>query len=455
MEDLFTQAAARRAPLADRMRPRTLDDFYGQDHLVGPGRLLRRAIQADRMTSSIFYGPPGCGKTTLASILAETTSSAFVKLNAVTTGVAEVREVLEEARKRQSHYGKSTYLLLDECHRWSKAQSDSILPAVEKGIICFIGSTTENPMISMTPALVSRCRIFQFFPLSEEHIKRAVRRALSDEENGLGRMRTDFSTEALDHIAYVANGDVRSALNAVELAVLTTPPSPDGVIHIDLPIAEESIQQRVLQMDESYFYDMLSAFCKCLRGSDPDAALSWYARMIHGGVDPRIIVRRLIAHASEDIGLACPDAMVQAVTAGQALEMVGMPEAGLSLCQAICFLCSCPKSNAIVAAKDASMKDAAELPHSAVPLHLQDTSYKGSERIRAGEGYRYPHNYPGHYIFQEYAPRESEGKTYYEPSDQGFEVQIRQWRKEREETGRQNAIDYPPPGGKKEGKHQA
>jgi len=443
MQDLLSNAAHRSAPLADRMRPQTLEDFFGQSHLVGPGRLLRRAIQADRMTSSIFYGPPGCGKTTLASILANTTQSAFVKLNAVTSGVGDVRDVIAEAEDRLRLYGKSTYLLLDECHRWSKAQSDSILPAVEKGTICFIGSTTENPMISMTPALVSRCRIFQFKALSVEDVKRALERAIRDEERGLGRMRLDVTEDAMHHIADVANGDVRSALNALELAVLTTLPDSDGVIRVTLEVAEESIQQRVIQLDESYFYDMLSAFCKSLRGSDADAALAWYARMIHGGVDPRIIVRRLIAHASEDIGMAAPDAMLQAVAAGQALEMVGMPEAGLSLCQAIIFLCSAPKSNSVVMAKDQAMADAEALPHHPVPIHLQDTHYKGAERLGCGEGYRYPHDYPGHYIFQEYGPVECRDRKYYIPSDQGFEQRVRQLQAQREEFGRMNAKSNP------------
>ena len=284
--------AAPASPLADRMRPRTLDEFIGQGHIIGPGRLLRRAIEADRLTSSIFYGPPGSGKTTLASIIARATSAAFVQLNAVTSGVADVREVLKAAKERRVMTGQATYLLLDECHRWSKAQSDSILPAIEQGLIRFIGSTTENPMVAMTPAIVSRCRVFQFRPLTEADVILAMRRALADKERGFGNVRVDMAQEAFQHIARIANGDVRTALGAVELAVRTTPAAEDGAIHIDLSVAEESIQKPMLRCDESLYYDMLSAFCKSLRGSDSDAALAWFARLLYAGVDPRLIMRR-------------------------------------------------------------------------------------------------------------------------------------------------------------------
>lgn len=315
---LFEQNEQKLSPLADRMRPRTLDEFYGQEQIVGPGRLLRRAIEADRLTSCIFWGPPGCGKTTLAGVIAQSTHAAFVRLNAVTCGVNDVREELKKARDRRSLYGQATYLLLDECHRWNKAQSDSILPAMEEGLIRFIGSTTENPMISMTPAIVSRCRIFAFEPLGEHHVKQALLHALQDEERGLGAMRATIDEDALSHIVRVAGGDVRTALNALELAVLTTPTGPEG-IHITLGIAEESIQKPVLRCDETQMYDMLSAFCKSMRGSDSDAALLWCSRLLYAGLDPRVIARRVMAHASEDVGLANPIAMLQAVAAGQAL----------------------------------------------------------------------------------------------------------------------------------------
>ena len=421
----------RLAPLADRMRPRTLAEFIGQEQIVGEGKLLRRAIEADRLTSSIFWGPPGTGKTTLASIIAETTRAAFVKLNAVTSGVADVREVLKTAEERLKLYGQTTYLLLDECHRWSKAQSDSILPAIERGVIRFIGSTTENPMIAMTPAIVSRCRLFHFEPLSIADVKAAIRRALEDPQRGYGAQDVRIDADALEHIAQVANGDARSALNALELAVLTTPMEADGSTHITLAVAEESIQSRVVQMDESMFYDMLSAFCKSLRGSDSDAALAWFARMIYGGVDPRIIVRRLIVHASEDVGLANPMAMLQAVAAGQALEHIGMPEASLSISQAIIAVCESPKSNSAAVAVERAMEDARKGGFQSVPPHLRDTHYKGAEKFGSGAGYKYPHDYPGHWVEQDYAPLEASSMPYYVPSQQGFEQNIRKIRAQR------------------------
>lgn len=413
------------APLADRMRPRTLDEFIGQRHLVGEGRLLRRAIEADRLTSSIFYGPPGCGKTTLASIIARATSAAFVQLNAVTSGVADVRDVLKAAKERRMLTGQATYLLLDECHRWSKAQSDSILPAIEGGTIRFIGSTTENPMVAMTPAIVSRCRVFQFFPLTEADVMSAMGRALADPERGFGKLAVDMAPEAMRHIAHVANGDVRMALGAVELAVLTTPAGADGKIHVDLAVAEESIQKPMLRCDESLYYDMLSAFCKSLRGSDSDAALAWFARLLYAGVDPRLIMRRVLAHASEDVGMANPMALQQAVAAYQALEAVGMPEARLAIAQAIIAVCESPKSNSVSAAVDAAMADAAKGGFGPVPLHLRDTHYAGSDRLGSGKGYLYPHDFPGHWVRQEYMPPEVRGRTYYHPTEMGHEDVIR------------------------------
>lgn len=411
-------------PLADRMRPSTLDGFFGQEHLLGRGRLLRRAIEADRLTSSIFYGPPGCGKTTLAHIIASMTQSAFVRLNAVTSGVQDVREVLKEAADRQKLYGKSTYLLLDECHRWNKAQSDSILPAIEQGLIRFIGSTTENPMISMTPAIVSRCRVFAFEPLQAKDVEKALNAALQDEANGLKKMNVRMDQDAMRHIVEVANGDVRMALNALELAALTTP-TENGMIRITLPIAEESIQKPVVRCDDTLFYDMLSAFCKSLRGSDSDAALLWFSRLLYAGADPRMLARRIIAHASEDVGLANPDAMVQAVTAAQALEMIGMPEARLSLTQAIIAVCESPKSNSVVMAMDAARADAERGDLGAVPAHLRDTHYAGYEKLGNGEGYLYPHDFDGHYVKQNYMPEGFENTVYYRPGSLGFEKEIR------------------------------
>ena len=425
MDDLFTRQAQRNAPLADRMRPRNLDEFIGQDHIVGPGRLLRRAIETDSLQSSIFFGPPGCGKTTLAAIVANSTHSAFVKMNAVTAGVKELREVLAEAESQLKLYGRPTYLLLDECHRWSKAQSDALLPALETGVVRFIGSTTENPMIAMTGAIVSRCRLFQFYPLSVEDVKKSMLTALADRERGLGDYHAQVDPEALDHIARIANGDARAALNAIELAVRTTKPV-DGVIHITAEVAAESIQKKVMKCDEQQYYDMLSAFCKSLRGGDSDAAIAWFARLIYGGVDPRIICRRLIAHASEDIGLANPQAMVQAVAAAQALELIGLPEARLSIIQAIIFLCESPKSNGVVMALDAAFRDAEAIPDQPVPIHLRDTSFRGADKLGHGKGYKYPHDFPGHVVEQEYMPPSVKGKRYYIPGELGSEGKIRQ-----------------------------
>ncbi|HIS86238.1 MAG TPA: replication-associated recombination protein A [Candidatus Faecivicinus avistercoris] len=430
MEDLFSFAASAResAPLADRMRPRTLDEFVGQAHIVGTGRLLRRAIEAGRLTSSIFWGPPGTGKTTLASIIAGGAGAEFARLNAVTSGVSDVRAVIADAQERLKLYGRPTYLLLDECHRWSKAQSDSILPAIERGTIRFIGSTTENPTIAMTPAIVSRCRLFQFYPLSDGDVRAAVLRAITDAERGYGAQDVRVDEDALDHIVRMAGGDARSALNALELAVLTTPMEVDGSTHVTLDVAQESIQSRATKMDESMLYDMLSAFCKSMRGSDSDAALAWFARMVQADVDPRIVVRRVIVHASEDVGLANPMAMLQAEAAWRALESVGMPEARLPIAQAIIAVCESPKSDSVVAAVSRAFADAEENGVRSVPVHLRDTHYRGAAQLGFGEGYRYPHDYPGHWVAQEYAPSEARGFPYYVPGELGFEREIRQLR---------------------------
>ncbi len=426
MENLLSENLVKNAPLADRMRPRTLDEFVGQRHIVGEGKLLRRAIESDRLQSSIFFGPPGTGKTTLAAVVAAATGGAFAKLNAVTAGVKELRELVGQAEQRLQLYGQPTYLLLDECHRWSRTQSDSLLPALEKGTVRFIGSTTENPMIAMTSAIVSRCRVFQFYPLTAEDVETAVLRALCDEERGFGKLAVTLDDDALHTISAIANGDCRNALNALELAVLTTPADETGRIHVTRGIAAESSQRKVIKCDEQLFYDMLSAFCKSLRGGDSDAALAWFARLVYAGVDPRIIARRLIAHASEDVGLANPQAMVQAVTAATALEHIGMPEAALSLTQAIVFICESPKSNSVVCAKDAALCDAEHSFDEPVPVYLRDTAYAGAKKLGHGIGYRYPHDYPGHWVAQEYMPPSLRGRRYYEPSDQGQEAKIRE-----------------------------
>ncbi len=418
-------------PLADRMRPKTLDDFIGQEHIVGPGRLLRRAIMADKLTSSIFYGPPGCGKTSLASVIARMTKASFVRMNAVTSGVADVREVLKEADERRRMYGKATYLLLDECHRWSKAQSDSILPAIEEGLIRFIGSTTENPMIAMTPAIVSRCRVFAFEPLTEKDIETALRRAIADEADGLGAMNVTVDDDALRHWIRSSSGDIRMALNALELAALTTP-TVGGQIHITLEIAEDSIQKPVIKVDESLYYDMLSAFCKSLRGSDSDAALLWCSRLLYAGCDPRLIARRIIAHASEDVGLANPQAMLTAVAAAQALEFIGLPEARLPLTQAIITVCESEKSNSVVLAMERAQADAERGQLGQVPEHLRDSHYAGHERINDTSGYLYPHDFPGHWVRQNYMPEGFENTVYYRPGTLGYEAGIRKKKEQNE-----------------------
>ncbi len=411
------------APLADRMRPRTLEEFVGQEELVGEGRLLRRAIMADKLQSSIFWGPPGCGKTTLAHIIAGMTGSRFEKLNAVTSGVADVRKVLKEAEERRIRMGQATYLLLDECHRWSKAQSDSILPAIESGLIRFIGSTTENPMVSMTPAIVSRCRLFAFKPLDAPAILTALEHALHDEERGYGRYKVQCGDGALSYIARMSNGDLRTALSALELAFLTTAEDADGAKRITLEVAQESVQKPIMKLDESLYYDMLSAFIKSMRGSDPDAALLWFARLMYAGVDPRLIVRRIIVHASEDVGLADPVAMLQAHAASNALETVGMPEARIPIAQAILAICMAEKSNSVVDALGAAEADAQNGNYSAVPEYLRDQSYV--QPHEKTDGYQYPHNFPDHFVRQTYMPNGYENRVYYHPSDQGSEAKLK------------------------------
>lgn len=420
---------AAQPPLADRMRPRTLEEFIGQGHLLAEGRLLRRAIQADRLQSSIFWGPPGCGKTTLASIIAHMTNSVFEKLNAVTSGVADVRKVLKEAEERRTRYGRVTYLLLDECHRWSKAQSDSILPAIESGLVKFIGSTTENPMASMTPAIVSRCRVFQFEPLTTDDVVEALERALADPERGYGRHEVRCEDGALRYMARVAGGDVRTALGALELAFLTTPEEEDPETGrpfrlITLSAAQESVQKPMLKLDEDLYYDMLSAFIKSMRGSDPNAALLWFSRMLYAGVDPKLIVRRMVVHASEDVGLADPLAMLQAQAAVTALEFVGMPEARIPIAQAIIAICLAEKSNSVVTAIDAAMEDAQKGSFSAVPVYLRDHSYSAPHLD--SPDYLYPHNFPGHFVRQTYLPEGYENAVYYHPSEQGHEAKLKQ-----------------------------
>lgn len=427
--DFFSSGIEKRAPLADRMRPKSLDTFLGQQHIVGEGSLLRRAILADKLGSCIFWGPPGVGKSTLAEIIAHTTGSDFYKLNAVTSGVKDVREVIDRARENLRLHGRESFLLLDECHRWSKSQSDSVLPAMEKGIIKLIGSTTENPAAAMTSAIVSRCRLFEFYPLSGEDIRQALSRAVQDKENGYGLLTLDVAAEAADLWAARANGDVRTALNALELAVLTTTPDADGTIHIDLEIAEQSIQKRALRMDDNEYYDMLSAFCKSLRGSDSDAALFWYYSMIEGGVDPRVPVRRMIAHASEDVGLANPSVLNQCIAAMQALNFNGLPEANLNVTQAIIYLCESPKSNSVVVAMNKAQSAAKKAHRQAVPAYLQDGNFERAKHEKKSGEYKYAHDYPHHYVEQQYLPDEFRDAVFYEPGNLGYEQKIHAYRR--------------------------
>ena len=416
--NLFYENLSKNAPLAERMRPRTLDEFVGQAHLAKKGSLLRRAIEVDRLGSCIFYGPPGTGKTTLASIVANTTGSEFRILNAVTSGVADAKKIIEEAKTNLELYGKKTYLMLDECHRWSKAQSDAVLEAIEKGYIIFIGSTTENPYVSMTRAIASRCRIFEFKPLTKQDISKVIERAIKDKERGFGELDITLSKEALDHFILTSGGDARVALGNLELAVLSTKPVK-GKISIDIDIAKECTTGRNLSLDTDIFYDMLSAFCKSLRGSDADAALYWSRRMIKAGVDPLIIARRLIAHSSEDVGLANSQALVVSVSAMQALKEMGIPEGLIPLSHAIIYVCMSPKSNSVITAMGLADEDVEKTFNGAVPDHLKNYNYANEKR----EAYKYPHLYGG-YVDQQYLPTEIKDHVYYIPSQNGSEKSI-------------------------------
>ena len=416
------------APLAERMRPRTLDEFLGQGKIVGQGSLLRRAIAADKLGSCIFYGPPGTGKTTLANIIAENTNAAFVKLNAVTSGVADAKKVIDEARDRLRMYGKRTYLLLDECHRWNKAQSDSVLQAIEQGYIIFIGSTTENPYVSMTRAIVSRCRIFSFSRLSDKDIRAGLERAVKDKERGLGNMNLEVSDEALSHLAWASAGDMRTALNALELAALTTHADSDGVIRVGKEEAEQSIQQKALSMTEDMYYDMISAFIKSMRGSDSNAALYWAERLIEAGCDPMLIGRRIMIHACEDVGMADPNAIVVATSCVQAFEKIGLPEGRIPLAEGIIYVSEAPKSNKVVEALGGAENAVKNIKHETVPLYLRDPNYKGDDEKVSG--YKYPHSYGG-WVKQQYLPDEIKDAIFYEPTDNGFEKVIKERQEKR------------------------
>lgn len=416
MSTISEELNVNNTPLAERMRAQTLEEFVGQKHIVGKDSLIRRALKVNRLGSCIFYGPPGVGKTTLAFIIAKSLDLEYKKLNAVSSGVADAKKVIEQARSNFELTGKSTVLILDECHRWNKAQSDSVLEAVERGYITFIGTTTENPHISMTPAIVSRCRIFKFLPLAVDDIKDALIRAIKDKARGYGRLNIKADMDAINHIAMFSNGDLRSAYNALELAVTTTPLSKDNSIHIDKLVASQCIQQPIISIDENLYYDMLSAFCKSLRGSDTDAALYYAERLIKAGCDPLLICRRLIAHASEDVGMADSNAALLAMVAMNAVKNLGMPEGNIPLAHAIIYVCEAEKSNSVVEALNAAKYDAEFNPDDNIPEHLKNYHYD----VDNPPEYKYPHDYGG-YVKQQYLPDKLKDRIYYKPSNNGRE----------------------------------
>lgn len=411
-------------PLAARMRPRNLDEFVGQSHILAPGQLLRRAIEADRIQSLIFYGPPGTGKTSLAQIIANQTKSQFERLSGVESNVSDMRRVLTSAANRLENKGQSTLLFVDEIHRFNKSQQDVLLPDVESGVVRLIGATTHNPFFFVNSPLVSRSQIFELQPLGENDLLKLLERALADEERGLGFMKIKADSEALQHLAKVADGDARKVLNSLEIAALTTPPSNDGFIHISLNIAEQCIQKKaiVYDGDGDAHYDTISAFIKSMRGSQPDAALYWLAKMIHAGEDPRFITRRIVICAAEDVGLADPMALVLANAAHQAAEFVGWPEARIPIAEAAIYIATANKSNSAITSIDAALEDVRSGRTLPVPEHLRDAHYSGAKRLGHGEDYKYAHDYPGHFVAQDHL---GAAKTYYTPTDQGVEKKIK------------------------------
>ena len=415
------------SPLASRLRPKTLEEVVGQQHIIGKDKLLYRAIKADKLSSIIFYGPPGTGKTTLAKVIANTTSANFTQINATVAGKKDMEEVVRQAKDNQGMYGKKTILFVDEIHRFNKGQQDYLLPFVEDGTLILIGATTENPYFEVNGALISRSSIFELKPLEKEDIRKLIMRALTDEERGMGSYHAIIDEDALEFLADICGGDARNALNAIELGVLTTERSEDGKIHITIDVVSECIQKRVVRYDKGgdNHYDTISAFIKSMRGSDPDAAVFYLAKMLYAGEDVKFIARRIMICASEDVGNADPMAISVAVAAAQAVERVGMPEAQIILSQAVLYVATAPKSNSAVNAIVAA--NAAVRAHkTTVPSHLQDAHYKGSANLGRGTGYKYAHDYPNHYVEQQYLPEEIKDMQFYEPSDMGYEKEIQE-----------------------------
>ncbi len=417
------------SPLAARMRPRTLDEVVGQEHIIGKDKLLYRAIQADKISSIIFYGPPGTGKTTLAKVIANTTSAEFTQINATVAGKKDMEEVVAKAKDLQGMYGKRTILFIDEIHRFNKGQQDYLLPFVEDGTIILIGATTENPYFEVNGALISRSIIFELQPIPKEAIKELLKKAVYDKERGMGSYNAEIEEDALDFLADLSGGDARHALNAIELGIMTTNRSAeDGKIHITLDVAQECIQKRAVRYDKSgdNHYDTISAFIKSMRGSDPDAAVYYLARMLYAGESVTFIARRIMICASEDVGNADPNALVVAVNASLAVERVGMPEAQIILSQAASYVACAPKSNSACNAVFEAMQEVEHTGNLAIPTHLQDAHYKGAAKMGRGTGYKYAHDYPNHYVEQQYLPYELNGKEFYRPSGNGYEVKIKE-----------------------------
>ena len=427
-EYMSSNTREQESPLAARMRPRTIDEVVGQEHILGKDKLLYRAIKADKLSSLIFYGPPGTGKTTLAKVIAGTTSAEFLQLNATIAGKKDMEEVVAKAKESFGMYGKRTILFIDEIHRFNKGQQDYLLPFVEDGTLILIGATTENPYFEVNGALVSRSIIFELKPISQENIEALIKKAVTDTERGMGSYKAVIDDEAVSFLADIAGGDARHALNAVELGVMSTPRSDDGLIHITLEVAQECIQKRAVRYDKNgdNHYDTISAFIKSMRGSDPDAAIYYLARMLYAGEDIKFIARRVIICASEDVGNADPMALVVATNASLAIERIGMPEARIILAQAVAYVATAPKSNAAYGAVDEALAEVESSGNLQIPTHLQDAHYKGAEKLGHGTGYKYSHNYPNHYTEQQYMPYELSGREFYRPDGNGYEVKIRE-----------------------------